>query len=217
MPEDVKREYRSTLRAAQAAETRRMIVAAAARLFVELGYAATTIDAVAAGAGVSRKTVFTAVGGKADLIKLAVDWTVAGDDDAAVLRDRPAMRDILASTDPVVLLTRWAHALVGIDSRVAGLSRALEVAAEADDEARALLESFQQQRVSSSREIVKRLVALDALAPAVTRSDAVDIAWLATDPVLHDRFVRVRGWSAKRFEAWLTRFLVSQLLEADQK
>src|SRR3954464_6783264 len=52
MIESVKRDYRSGLRAAQAADTRRLIVSAAARLFVEDGYGATTIDAIAETAGV---------------------------------------------------------------------------------------------------------------------------------------------------------------------
>jgi AcrR family transcriptional regulator len=212
MSDDVKREYRSARRAAQAEETKRAIVAAAATLFIEVGYGATTINAVAAAAGVSRKTVFTSVGGKVDLVKTAVDWAVAGDDATTPLLERPVMQAILAEADPRDLLAAWAHALVGIDSRVAGLSRALEVAAETDDEARTLLETFQRQRVSSSREIVKRLAAMDALSPGVSRSEAVDIAWLATDSVLYDRFVRVRGWSVKRFDAWLARFLTSQLL-----
>lgn len=212
MPDDVKRGYRSTLRAAQAADTRRAIVAAAADLFVERGYAATTIDAVAAGAGVSRKTVFTAVGGKVDLLKTAVDWAVAGDDGAVSVRNRPAVLDALARTGPRDLLAGWARVLVGIDGRVGGLFRALEVAAENDDDARALLKESQQQRVSGAREIVKRLIALDALTPEVSRAEAVDIAWLATDPVLYDRFVRLRGWSVTRFEAWLTRLLVTQLV-----
>ena len=80
MVDVVKRQYRSDLRTSQARETRRAIVAAASRLFVERGYGATTIDAVADAAGVSRKTVFTAVGGKVDLLKVALDWAVAGDD-----------------------------------------------------------------------------------------------------------------------------------------
>jgi AcrR family transcriptional regulator len=50
-------------------------------LFVERGYAPTTIEAIAERAGVSRRTVFTSVGGKADLSKLAFDWTLAGDDE----------------------------------------------------------------------------------------------------------------------------------------
>ena len=212
MSDNVKREYRSVRRAAQAEETKRTIVAAAATLFDEIGYGATTIDAVAAAAGVSRKTVFAAVGGKVDLVKTAVDWAVAGDDAATPVLDRPVMQAILARDDPRDLLAAWAPALVAIDGRVAGLSRALEVASETDDEARALLETFRQQRVSSSREIVKRLAAMDALSAEMSRTEAVDIAWLATDSVLYDRFVRVRGWSVRRFDAWLARFLTSQLL-----
>src|SRR5690348_16637917 len=98
----VKRQYRSDLRAAQAVDTRRRIVSSAARLFVEQGYGATTVDAVAEAAGVSRKTVFTAVGSKLDLLTTAVDWAVAGDDQPVPVADRSAMRRFLQQRDPVV-------------------------------------------------------------------------------------------------------------------
>src|SRR3954468_11878477 len=130
MSHAVKRDYRSELRAAQARETRRSIVVAATRLFAEEGYGATTIDAVAESAGVSRKTVFTAVGGKGDLLKTALDWAVAGDDRPVPVADRPEMRELLAMDDPVALLTTWARVMVAIDVRVAGLFRVLEVAAD---------------------------------------------------------------------------------------
>ena len=100
----VKRDYRSGLRAAQAEETRRTIVAAASRLFVEDGYGATTIDAVAEAAGVSRKTVFTAVGGKLDLLKVALDWAVAGDDRPIAVAERSEMRQAMAEDGAAALL-----------------------------------------------------------------------------------------------------------------
>lgn len=214
MDRDVKRDYHSTLRTAQAAETRRAVVAAALRLFVTHGYGATTIDAVAKAAGVSRKTVFTSVGGKVELLKTALDWTVAGDDRQVAVGDRPRMRDVLALDDPERLLTEWAHVMVEIDQRVTGVFRALEVAAETDDDAHRLLEEAQQQRLDGAREVVKRLAKLDALNSETSRSEAVDVAWLSTDPVLFDRFVRVRGWSVTRFEAWLSRMLIGQLLRS---
>jgi AcrR family transcriptional regulator len=80
---------RSTLRAAQARATRRAIVDAAARLFTERGFGATTIDAIAEAAGVSRKTVFTSVGGKTEALKLAIDWAIAGDDEPVPILERP--------------------------------------------------------------------------------------------------------------------------------
>ena len=71
MTETRKRTYSSDLRDDQARRTRRQIVAAAGDLYAADGFASTTVDAIAAKAGVSRKTVFTAVGGKVALLKLA--------------------------------------------------------------------------------------------------------------------------------------------------
>ena len=85
--------------------------------------------------------------------------------------------------------------LVDIDSRVGSLMRALEVAANTDAEAQALVDDSQRQRLAGARTVVRRLVALGALKPGLSRDQAVDIAWLASDAVLHDRLVRTRGWS----------------------
>jgi len=84
----VKKPYSSQLRAAHARATRRAIVDAAARLFTEQGYGATTVGAIAEAAGVSRKTVFTSVGGKAQALKLAIDWAIVGDDEPVPLLER---------------------------------------------------------------------------------------------------------------------------------
>ena len=61
---------------------------------LNIGYAGTTIDAVATAAGVSRKTVFDSVGGKAQLMKLAYDFAIVGDDEPVPLVDRPEMSGI---------------------------------------------------------------------------------------------------------------------------
>jgi len=52
-----KRAYTSALRTEQAARTRRLIVEAAAELFVSAGYARTTIKEIALHAGVAPDTV----------------------------------------------------------------------------------------------------------------------------------------------------------------
>ena len=69
MDEPVKRRYDSTRRRAQAEATRRDILDAAQRLFEARGYAATTMDAVAAEAGVALKTVYVAFETKAGLLR----------------------------------------------------------------------------------------------------------------------------------------------------
>jgi AcrR family transcriptional regulator len=212
MSASVKRDYRSELRTAQAMATRRSIIAAATRLFVEDGYGATTIDAVADAAGVSRKTVFTAVGGKLDLLKIALDWAVAGDDEPVALTDRAAMRQLMDQTDPAVLLNGVVRALVAIGERVGPLFGALEVAAGMDPAARALVEQSQQRRLDDARKVVRRLRDLDALTTDITYREAVDLVWLAMDPALFDRLVRVRGWKIGRFDEWLAESLRRQLL-----
>lgn len=212
MADTVKRDYRSDLRAAQARETQRTIVGAAAALFVTQGYNCTTLDAIAARAGVSRKTVFTSVGGKADLLKLALDWAIAGDDEPVAVGDRPEVKAMMELESPEDILATWASVLVAIDRRVAGLFRALEVAADDDEAARAVLATTAKQRLQAARAVVRRLDDLGALRRGLDLDEAADVAWLASDPALYDRLVRQRRWSLTRFEAWLTSAMVAELV-----
>ena len=215
MVEAVKRQYRSALRLAQARDTRRAIVVAASGLFVEKGYGATTIDAVAEAAGVSRKTVFTSVGGKVELLKLAMDWSIVGDDQPVALADRAEGKRLLELADPAALLAEWTTVLVRIDAALAALARALDIASDTDDAARSLRRQFLEQRLTGARLIVSRLVELKALRADLPIDQAVDIAWLYADPALYDRLVRERGWPTDQFAQWLSHTLTRQLL-ADQ-
>src|SRR6201993_5421858 len=95
-----KNPYRSQLRTEQAAGTRRLVLDAATRLFVERGYARTSIDAIAEAAGVGRSTVFAAAGGKPWLLKTAHDRAVVGDDEQVPFAERPEARKPFAMTAP---------------------------------------------------------------------------------------------------------------------
>jgi len=207
-----RRTYRSTLRAAQARQTRHAIVSAAGRLFARDGFGATTIDAIAEDAGVSRKTVFTAVGGKIELLKIALDWAIAGDDEPLAVADREPVSRLMHQDDPAALLRGWAKVLAEIDHRVAALVRAMEIAASLDPAARRLFNQAQTQRLQGARAVVDRLVDLTALNSALTADEAADIAWLFADPALYDWLVRQRGWPLDRFAQWLSDALCRQLL-----
>src|SRR5260370_32162154 len=118
---EVKRPYQSSLRGAQAEATREDVIAAAARLFAEKGYAATSIEEIAAAAGVSRTTVFTSVGGKAKLLKTALDVAIVGDDEPISLPDRPRSKAIRAEPDPRKYLALYAELVTEMDGRLAGI------------------------------------------------------------------------------------------------
>ena len=70
-----RRAYHSPLRADQAERTRRRVLESARELFVEHGYAATTVAAVAAHAGVSPETIYLSLGGKRGLLEGVMDIT----------------------------------------------------------------------------------------------------------------------------------------------
>ena len=70
-----RRAYHSPLRADQAQQTRRRVLESARRLFVERGYAGTTVAAVADHAGVSPETIYLSLGGKRGLLEGVMDIT----------------------------------------------------------------------------------------------------------------------------------------------
>lgn len=213
MSKSPKRTYQSVLRAEQARETRRRIVDAAAMLFDEQGYGATTIEDIAQSAGVSRKTVFDSVGGKAQLVKLAYDFAIVGDDEATALADRPDVAAMRTEPDAGRMLASHASMVTTINRRITGVWRALEGAAENDPEAREVYESLVEQRHSAMRMPAARLEELGALRPGLTTQEAADLLWVFTDPSLYGKLVRQRRWSNARFQKWLTDSLHSNLLQ----
>ena len=205
MAQPVKRKYSSELRATQARETQRAIVDAGAKLFVEQGFGRTTVDEIAAAAGVSRKTVFASVGGKAEIIKLAIDWAAVGDDEPVALAQRPIIQQAMELTEPDQIIRTWASIASQIAKRMSSLSWALISAAGTDPQAQAVLENNQAQRVAGARMFVNHLAAQGGLRDGLSIDEAVDIVWAYNDPILFYRLVEQRHWSVKRYEDWLYR------------
>jgi AcrR family transcriptional regulator len=206
------RRYTSEVRDEQARRTRRAIVTAAHDLFVAQGYAATTIDAIAQAARVSRRTVFNSVGGKAVLLKLALDWAITGDDEPIPLADRPAVKAIKAEPDPRKRLALWAQTVVDVAARVAPISEVLTVAADVDPAAAHLLADAARGRMSGAAAFVHHLAAQDGLAAHVTEQHAADLCWALMDGHLYRLLVAQRGWTAGDFTRWLTDSLAATLL-----
>jgi AcrR family transcriptional regulator len=206
------RPYRSPLRDEQSRTTRRRIVDAAAQLFVARGYVPTTIDAIAELAGVSRRTVFTSVGGKAALLKLAFDWTLAGDDEPVPIAARPEMQRMMQYEDPAALLDAWIAMNAVVVRRLAALQHVLDVAADADPDAAALLATIDQQRATAARAVVGRLEAIGGLRPDLDIEQAVAIADVVIDPMPYQRLVVMRGWTFDAYVDFQQRIAATALL-----
>jgi AcrR family transcriptional regulator len=206
---DVKRRpYRTTIRRGDAPA---LICAAAHQLFSDKGYLATTIEDIAAEAGVARPTIFTAVGPKATILRLVVDQALAGDDEPVPIAQRPWWREAIDEPDAVRSIHLAARNMFLINQRSAPLLRALETAASVDPEAAEVWERFQQQRRTGLNEFA---VALRRKTTRVRydESTITDTLWLLT-PDAYLRLVRDAGWPLERFREWLTDVLVRLFLD----
>jgi AcrR family transcriptional regulator len=207
------RSYSSPLRAAQAEANRAAILRAARDLFLAQGYGATTVDQIAAAAGVSKPTVFSAVGNKAELLRIVRDVAIAGDDDPVPVSARPTVEAISDAPDLATAAAAAAAHIGGIGRRYGGVHDVLRGAAAAGDPAmRRLWESAEEERLRGSGLLVDLLAAKGAL--AVPRERAVDELWLLMAPDNHLRLVRDRGWSDEAFVEWLTVTILGRLFAA---
>jgi AcrR family transcriptional regulator len=208
-----KRVYSSELRDQQARRTRKQIVDAAAELFVELGFAGTTVDAVAAKAGVSRKTVFTAVGGKVQLLKLAYDFTTSGDDEPVPMIRRESLGRVMAEPDPYRQIQLFAEHITELMGRVSQLWVVLRSAADVDPEARELYDRWEEERRQAMiNGPIADLARKKVLRPDLRKVEAAEILWLLTDPSVYHRFVIGRGWPPKRFTRWFADAVESMVM-----
>jgi AcrR family transcriptional regulator len=208
-----KRVYSSELRADQARRTRKQIVDAAGRLFVLRGYAGTTVDAIAEEAGVSRKTVFTSVGGKVALLKLAYDFTMAGDDEPVPLIERTALMRVIAEPDPYRQIDLFAGFVTDNGRRISHLHLVLRSAADMDEQARELYKRWEDQRHDAMIQgPVRNFATKKVLRRDLKRNEAADLLWLLVDPATYHRLVHERGWSDRRFRRWLAETMRTQLL-----
>jgi AcrR family transcriptional regulator len=204
--------YTSEVRDEQARRTRRAIVAAAHDLFVSQGYSATTIDGIAAAAHVSRRTVFNSAGGKAALLKLALDWAIAGDDEPVAMADRPGVKAIQAEPDPRRALALWVRMVVEVAARIAPIGEVLAAAADVDPAAAELLAEASRNRLLGATFFVRYLASLDGLAAGLTEQRGAELCWALMDGHLYRLLVAQRGWSVEDFTRWLSDSLAAALL-----
>jgi AcrR family transcriptional regulator len=208
----VKRAYRSPLRKSHASHTQRTIVDAATRLFVDTGYGATSVDAIAVAAGVSRATVFAAVGGKAELLKRVYDVALVGDDRPVALPDRDEPRAIRAEPDPGRYLERYAGMLAELGGRVARVYEAVRGAASADPDVRPVWDKIQEERRIGATHVVADTASKGPLRAGIDEVAAADVVWVLNDPGLYHLLVNVRGWPVDRYRDWVASSLQHELL-----
>ncbi|HLM16585.1 MAG TPA: helix-turn-helix domain-containing protein, partial [Acidimicrobiia bacterium] len=131
--EGPKRRYSSQLRERHALQTREQVLAAAAELFEESGWAGTTVAAIAERAGVAVETIYSGFGSKKHLLRAVLDFAVVGDAEPVPLVEREVFAT-LATGNLDERLTAGLEMLIDIQERVAKLWRTAMEAAASDAE-----------------------------------------------------------------------------------
>lgn len=199
-------------RAEQARTTKRRVVAAATRLFLERGYASTSMTAIAAAADVADQTVYAAFGTKRAILSAAIDQAIAGDDRPVVVNDRDWMRVVLESTDPRVRLEAYAKAVRRIHDGAAGMFEVLAVAATVEPELGAMWAEARRRRRVGVTGVVSPIADGGGLRDGLDLDGAIDIVWSLNGHEVYLNLVARCDWSPERYETWLGATFVELLL-----
>jgi AcrR family transcriptional regulator len=203
---------KGTRRTAQARATRRRITDAATELFVADGYGATTLDRIAARAGVAVQTVYFHFGNKATVLKEAVDVAVVGDDEPVPLLDRPWMREVRAEPDPRRVVELWVRASREITERIAPIMRVVRDAAGTEPDMAAQWATNRAQTATAFRVLAQLLDDRAALRPEFSVQDAADLAFALLSMDVYHVLTVERGRTAQEWADWMSAILCRALL-----
>jgi len=215
-PVKPKRPYHSPRRREQAAATRTAILHAAQRLFEAEGYPATTMEAIAAEAGVALKTVYVGFATKSGLLRALWDLLLKGDEDDAAVAARTWYLAVLAEPDPARQLRMNARNSVVVKRRIAGLLGVIRDAAPVDADLAALWALIQSDFHANQRTIVEEIDRKGGLRPGLGVERAADLLWTLNHPDVWLLLVGQRQWTPDEYERWLADTSCTQLLGAGQ-
>ena len=185
-------------RTPRAEATRRRLLDATWELLQEEGAAATSLEAVARRAGITRRALYLHFGSRAELL-----MALRGHVDEAY--------DLAASVGPIgaaptveEAVAAWARHVARFHARIAPVIKALEAAAAGDDDVAALLRQSKSAWLGECRNLVRRIEAEGRLAPPWTVTQAADLLWSFMAVTFVDDLVTARRWTVTQLAERLT-------------
>ena len=207
------RSYDASGRRDKARTTRRAVLTAARELVEQRGFAATTIVAVAAQAGVSPESVYKGFRTKAALVKEVFDVTIAGDDEAVAVADRHESERIRAEPDVKEKLRLYAENVAERARRSARLQLVLRNGSSSDPAIADLWQRIQAERLQGMQMLASHLLATGQLRAGIDLQEATDVLWTCISVEVYDLLVLQRGWHLDAFTDWLARTLIASLTD----
>jgi AcrR family transcriptional regulator len=190
---------------------RRAVIDAARSLFIEGGYASTTVAAISRRADVPEPTVYRLFSSKVRILKVLLDVSIAGDEEPVAVPQRPHVASLLDEPDPHKVLAGFAAVTTDINRRTNDLYHVLSSAADADADAAALLEALREQRDRGQAHVVRALHQTKRLRAGLSAREATDVVHALMSPEVYRLVVTDRGWTPERYQRWATELLIQQL------
>lgn len=181
-------------------------------MFLDRGYAATTVAAIAAEAAVSVETVYKAFGNKPGLVKAVFDVSVVGDDEPVPMLERDVVRRIQAEPDPRRKLAMYGEHLSESAPRSVPVQLLVRAAAASDPGAATVWDQMLAERLTGMAAFARALHEQGHLRADVSVDDARDILWTYNAAELYELLVMLRGWSPHRYGVWVADALIAALL-----
>jgi AcrR family transcriptional regulator len=191
------------------------VLEAATTVFLDSGFAGSTVRAIAGRAGVSVPTVELLFGTKGRLLKAAIDVAIAGDDEPVPVLERSWAETALTAATAPEFLGIVAGVVGSAQQRSAGLLLALFEAASTDAELAEFAEQMIAARAATAGWIVDQLTHQTPLDVGCTRQEAIDTVWILMDPAVFERLIRQRQWTVEQYQHWFAssvgRLLIGEL------
>jgi AcrR family transcriptional regulator len=208
-----RRRYDSTRRQEQARQTREAILEVARRRFLNDGFAATTITAVASEVEVSVDTIYKAFGGKPGLVHAICERGLAGEGPVHAETRSDALQTI--EPDPQKIMRGIGELAAEVAPRVAPIMLLVRDAAVTDPEMAVLKAELDGQRLERMTHNARNLADAGHLRDDLTVEHAGEIMWTYSSPELYELLVITRGWQIERLGAFIADALSAVLLPSE--
>jgi len=202
-------------REARARETRRRIIEAGLRLFLEKGYVNTTVQGIAQAALVAPATIYQAFGTKHAVLVAALDITVAGDDTPLAVLDQDWVKEARREQHRGRQLRLIVEGASQIAARTAPLKEILRDAAATEVAARELIREDHERRHRTQAGLVDLLIENRPLRAGIERRRAVDTFFALVNSATYGLLVTQQGWTLPQWQTWTADVIERELFGTD--
>jgi AcrR family transcriptional regulator len=216
-PKSTKRTYDSSRRQAQANETRRHILEAARKLFIERGYAGATAEAIAAEAGVAAQTIYAIFKNKKRILVSLMNVSPAtGVEDHTPMAERASVQAVSQERDRRRQLQMFAQVVANNLDQVAAVFEVMTEAAKIEPDFNRIVQKLNKQRLEHMTLAVQQIAANGPFRENMDEGYARDTIWTLTSGEVFLLLTRDRGWTKEKYAQWLAETLTRVLLPLNE-